>query len=213
MRTLLADHPLVTHKLTMLRDERSNTATFRALADELVTLLAYEATREVRVNEVAVTTPVGTAIGARLAEPAPLIVPVLRAGIGMLDGMTRLLPMASVGFVGMVRDEESLVASTYANRLPADLTGRDTFVLDPMLATGGTLVTVIGLLAARGAASVTAICLLAAPEGLARVEEAFPGEGTPSVRVVTGAVDERLNNKGYIVPGLGDAGDRLFGEI
>jgi uracil phosphoribosyltransferase len=221
MRTLLADHPLVTHKLTLLRDERSNTATFRTLADELVTLLAYEATREVRVTEVTVTTPVGTAIGARLAEPAPLIVPVLRAGIGMLDGMTRLLPMASVGFVGMVRDEESLVASTYANRLPADLTGRDAFVLDPMLATGGTLVTVIGLLADRGAASVTAICLLAAPEGLARVEEAFPGEGTssgtpsgtPSVRVVTGAVDERLNNKGYIVPGLGDAGDRLFGEI
>jgi uracil phosphoribosyltransferase len=213
MRTLLADHPLVTHKLTLLRDERSNTATFRALADELVTLLAYEATREVRVTEVAVTTPVGTAIGARLSEPAPLIVPVLRAGIGMLDGMTRLLPMASVGFVGMVRDEESLVASTYANRLPADLTGRDTFVLDPMLATGGTLVTVIGLLVARGATSVTAICLLASPEGLARVEEAFPGGGTPSVRVVTGAVDERLNNKGYIVPGLGDAGDRLFGEI
>jgi uracil phosphoribosyltransferase len=213
MRTLLADHPLVTHKLTLLRDERSNTATFRALADELVTLLAYEATREVRITEMAVTTPVGTAIGAKLADPAPLIVPVLRAGIGMLDGMTRLLPMASVGFVGMVRDEESLVASTYANRLPADLTGRDTFVLDPMLATGGTLVTVIGLLAARGATSVTAICLLAAPEGLARVEEAFPGEGTPSVRVVTGAVDERLNNKGYIVPGLGDAGDRLFGEI
>ncbi len=216
MRTLLADHPLVTHKLTLLRDARSNTATFRPLADELVTLLAYEATREVRVTEVTVTTPVGAAIGARLSEPVPLIVPVLRAGIGMLDGMTRLLPMASVGFVGMVRDEESLVASTYADRLPADLTGRDAFVLDPMLATGGTLVTVVGMLAARGAASVTAICLLAAPEGLARLEEAFPGEGTatvPAVRVVTGAVDERLNSKGYILPGLGDAGDRLFGEI
>ena len=128
----------------------------------------------------------------------------------MLDGMTRLLPMASVGFVGMVRDEESLVASTYANRLPADLTGREVFVLDPMLATGGTLVTVISMLRDRGAAAVTAICLLAAPEGLARLDEAFPGD---SVRVVTGAVDERLNEKGYIVPGLGDAGDRLFGEI
>jgi uracil phosphoribosyltransferase len=178
-----------------------------------VTLLAYEATREVRVAEVDVTTPVGVATGAKLAQPKPLIVPVLRAGIGMLDGMTRLLPMASVGFVGMVRDEESLVASTYANRLPADLTGREVFVLDPMLATGGTLVTVISMLADRGAASVTAICLLAAPEGLARVEEAFPGDGPPEVRVVTGAVDERLNDKGYIVPGLGDAGDRLFGEI
>jgi uracil phosphoribosyltransferase len=135
---------------------------------------------------------------------------VLRAGIGMLDGMTRLLPMASVGFVGMVRDEESLVASTYANRLPADLSGREVFVLDPMLATGGTLVTVISMLRDRGAAAVTAICLLAAPEGLARLDEAFPGD---FVRVVTGAVDDQLNDKGYIVPGLGDAGDRLFGEI
>jgi len=210
MRTLLADHPLVTHKLTLLRDAGTDTATFRMLADELVTLLAYEATREVRVAEVTVTTPVGTATGAKLVQPSPLIVPVLRAGIGMLDGMTRLLPMASVGFVGMVRDEKSLVASTYANRLPHELTGREVFVLDPMLATGGTLVTVIGMLAERGAGTVTAICLLAAPEGLARVAEAFPGD---DVRVVTGAVDERLNDKGYIVPGLGDAGDRLFGEI
>ena len=210
MRTLLADHPLVTHKLTLLRDAGTDTATFRTLADELVTLLAYEATRDVRVAEVTVTTPVGTATGAKLAQPRPLIVPVLRAGIGMLDGMTRLLPMASVGFVGMVRDEKSLVASTYANRLPQELTGREVFVLDPMLATGGTLVTVIGMLAERGAGTVTAICLLAAPEGLARVAEAFPGD---DVRVVTGAVDERLNDKGYIVPGLGDAGDRLFGEI
>jgi uracil phosphoribosyltransferase len=210
MRTLLADHPLVTHKLTLLRDAATDTATFRILTDELVTLLAYEATREIRAVPAEVTTPVGVALGARLAEPKPLIVPVLRAGIGMLDGMTRLLPMASVGFVGMVRDEESLVASTYANRLPARLDGREVFVLDPMLATGGTLVTVVSMLLDRGAAAVTAVCLLAAPEGMARVEAAFPGD---NVRVVTGAVDDRLNDKGYIVPGLGDAGDRLFGEI
>jgi uracil phosphoribosyltransferase len=210
MRTLLADHPLVTHKLTLLRDSRTDTATFRTLADELVTLLAYEATREIRVASVSVRTPVAVATGARLTAPKPLIVPVLRAGIGMLDGMTRLLPMASVGFVGMVRDEESLVASTYANRLPNRLDGREVFVLDPMLATGGTLVTVISMLRDRGALAVTAICLLAAPEGLARLDEAFPGD---DVRVVTGAVDDRLNDKGYIVPGLGDAGDRLFGEI
>lgn len=210
MRTLLADHPLVTHKLTLLRDAATDTATFRILTDELVTLLAYEATREIRVVPAEVTTPVGVALGARLAEPKPLIVPVLRAGIGMLDGMTRLLPMASVGFVGMVRDEESLVASTYANRLPARLDGREVFVLDPMLATGGTLVTVVSMLLDRGAAAVTAVCLLAAPEGMAHVEAAFPGD---NVRVVTGAVDEQLNDKGYIVPGLGDAGDRLFGEI
>jgi uracil phosphoribosyltransferase len=213
MRTLLADHPLVAHKLTLLRDAATGRAIFRTLADELVTLLAYEATREIRVKEVTVATPVGDAAGAKLEVPRPLIIPVLRAGIGMLDGMTRLLPMADVGFVGMVRDEESLQASTYANRLPADLTGRGVFVLDPMLATGGTLVTVIGMLAERGATEVTAICLLAAPEGLARLDKAFPEGGTPSVRVVTGAVDERLNDKGYIVPGLGDAGDRLFGQI
>jgi uracil phosphoribosyltransferase len=210
MHTLLADHPLVTHKLTLLRDARTDTATFRTLADELVTLLAYEATRKIRTAEVEVTTPVGRATGAQLNDPKPLIVPVLRAGIGMLDGMTRLLPMASVGFVGMVRDEESLVASTYANRLPSDLTGREVFVLDPMLATGGTLVTVISMLLERGADAVTAICLLAAPEGLGRLEATFPGD---TVQVVTGAVDERLNEKGYIVPGLGDAGDRLFGEV
>jgi uracil phosphoribosyltransferase len=210
MRTLLADHPLVLHKLTLLRDARTNSATFRTLADELVTLLAYEATREIRLAAAEITTPVGDTVGALVAEPRPLIVPVLRAGIGMLDGMTRLMPMASVGFVGMVRDEKSLVASTYANRLPARLDGREVFVLDPMLATGGTLVTVISMLRERGAEAVTAICLLAAPEGLARIEEAFPG---PDVRIVTGAVDERLNEKGYIVPGLGDAGDRLFGEV
>ena len=210
MRTLLADHPLVTHKLTLLRDESTDTATFRILTDELVMLLAYEATREIRVTEVSVTTPVGEATGLRLSDPKPLIVPVLRAGIGMLNGMTRLLPVASVGFVGMVRDEESLVASTYANRLPARLDGREVFVLDPMLATGGTLLTVVKELGDRGATAVTAICLLAAPEGLARLDAAFPGD---AVRVITGAIDDKLNDKGYIVPGLGDAGDRLFGEI
>jgi uracil phosphoribosyltransferase len=218
MRTLVVDHPLVTHKLTALRDVASDTATFRSLTAELVTLLAYEATREIRVQPVSVTTPVGVARGVKLARPAPLIVPVLRAGIGMLDGMIRLLPMADVGFVGLRRDEESLIAETYADRLPTDLTDRDTFVLDPMLATGGTLITAISMLVERGAASVTAICLLAAPEGLRRVEQAFADDaaaGAPGIPVVvvTAAVDERLNERGYIVPGLGDAGDRLFGRI
>ena len=213
MQTLVVDHPLVAHKLTALRDATTETATFRRLADELVTLLAYEATREMRVQPTSVRTPVGPADGVKLARPVPLVVPVLRAGIGMLDGMTRLLPMADVGFVGLVRDEESLIASAYADRLPAALAGRDTFVLDPMLATGGTLETVIGMLAERGAASVTAVCLLAAPEGVERLAAAYPdGSGVP-VRVVTATIDERLNERGYIVPGLGDAGDRLFGEI
>ncbi len=213
MRTLVVDHPLVAHKLTALRDAGTEAPTFRRLADELVTLLAYEATREVRVQAVSVKTPIGPAEGIKLARPAPLVVPILRAGIGMLDGMTRLLPTADVGFVGMVRDEESLVASTYADRLPADLTGREAFVLDPMLATGGTLETVIGMLVSRGASMVTAVCLIAAPEGVSRIAAAFPSDEPVPVRVVTGAVDDHLDDRGYIVPGLGDAGDRLFGEI
>lgn len=213
MQTLVIDHPLVAHKLAALRDVRTETATFRRLTDELVTLLAYEATRQVRVQPVTVQTPLGDAAGVRIGSPAPLIVPVLRAGIGMLDGMIRLLPMADVGFVGLVRDEESLVASTYADRLPADLTGREAFVLDPMLATGGTLQTVIAMLAERGVTSVTAISLLAAPEGITRLEKAFGADTGPAVRVVTAAVDDRLDARGYIYPGLGDAGDRLFGEV
>jgi len=213
MQTLVLDHPLIAHKLTTLRDERTEAPTFRRLADELVTLLAYEATREVSVQPVTVRTPVAEAQGVKLARPVPLVVPVLRAGIGMLDGMARLLPTADVGFVGLARDEESLIATTYANRLPADLTDRIVFVLDPMLATGGTLETVINMLAVRGAAGVTAVCLLAAPEGVARLETAFPGDEPLPVRVVTAAMDESLNERGYIVPGLGDAGDRLFGEI
>ena len=213
MQTLVADHPLVAHKLTALRDEATDAPMFRRLTDELVTLLAYEATREITVQPVVVHTPLDEAPGVRLASPPPLVVPVLRAGIGMLDGMTRLLPMADVGFVGLARDEESLVAATYANRLPADLAGREVFVLDPMLATGGTLQTVITMLAERGAASVTAVCLLAAPEGIERVAAAFGDDGPLPVRVVTAALDERLNERGYILPGLGDAGDRLFGQI
>jgi uracil phosphoribosyltransferase len=214
MQTFVADHPLVAHKLTTLRDASTPTHEFRRLADELVTLLAYEATRHLQVDEVDIVTPVTTAKGVKLAGPAPMIVPVLRAGIGMLDGMVRLLPGAAVGFVGLARDEKTLVASTYAERLPADLTGREIFVLDPMLATGGTLEIVIRLLLDRGAAGVTAVCLLAAPEGLERISAAFPPDTTSvPIRVVTGALDIRLNEHGYIVPGLGDAGDRLFGAV
>jgi uracil phosphoribosyltransferase len=214
MQILVADHPLVAHKLTTLRDVRTPTYEFRRLADELVTLLAYEATRHLQVDVVTIETPVTVAEGVRLSEPQPMIVPVLRAGIGMLDGMMRLLPGAEVGFVGMARDEETLVATTYAARISADLTGREIFVLDPMLATGGTLETVIRLVASRGAAGVTAVCLLAAPEGLRRIEAAFPPDETEvPIRIVTAAVDARLNDHGYIVPGLGDAGDRLFGPV
>ena len=210
MRPLVADHPLVAHKLTALRDERTDSPTFRRLADELVTLLAYEATREVRTTSVDILTPVAAATGTRLAAPKPLVVPILRAGLGMLDGMTRLLPTAEVGFLGMIRDEQTLVATTYANRLPDDLTARQCYVLDPMLATGGTLAAAIAFLAERGAGDITAITLLAAPEGVARLEAETTELGVP-LTVVTAALDERLNELGYIVPGLGDAGDRLYG--
>jgi uracil phosphoribosyltransferase len=212
MRIHVADHPLIAHKLTALRDERTDSLTFRRLADELVTLLAYEATRDVRTEAVEVTTPVATTTGVRLAPPKPLVVPILRAGLGMLDGMMRLLPTAEVGFLGMIRDEATLQASTYATRLPDDLSGRQCYVLDPMLATGGTLVAAINFLRDRGADDITAICLLAAPEGLATMEQAFESAGL-SVTVVIAGLDEKLNELGYIVPGLGDAGDRLYGIV
>ena len=210
MRIHVADHPLVAHKLTTLRDERTDSPTFRRLADELVTLLAYEATRDVRVETVTVTTPVADAQGVKLATPKPLVVPILRAGLGMLDGMMRLLPTAEVGFLGMVRNEETLEASTYAERLPDDLSGRQCYVLDPMLATGGTLVAAITFLLERGADDITAICLLVAPEGVERLDKELADVEAP-FRVVTAALDERLDDNGYIVPGLGDAGDRLYG--
>jgi uracil phosphoribosyltransferase len=210
MRTHVVDHPLVAHKLTALRDQDTDSPTFRRLADELVTLLAYEATRDVRVAPSTIRTPVASTTGVKLATPKPLVVPILRAGLGMLDGMMRLLPTAEVGFLGMVRNEETLEAATYAERLPEDLSGRQCYVLDPMLATGGTLAAAIRFLTDRGADHITAICLLAAPEGCARLERDLEGLDVP-VTVVTAALDERLNEKGYIVPGLGDAGDRLYG--
>ena len=209
MRLHVVDHPLVAHKLTVLRDERTASPTFRLLVDELVTLLAYEATRDVRTEPTVIQTPVTQTTGTKIADPRPLVVPILRAGLGMLEGMTRLLPTAEVGFLGMQRDEETLEAITYANRLPDDLSGRQCFLLDPMLATGGTLVAAIDFLFDRGARDVTAVCLLAAPEGLKVLEEAVGDRG--DVTVVVASVDERLNENAYIVPGLGDAGDRIFG--
>ena len=189
MRVHIADHQLISHKLTYLRDKRTDSPTFRRLADQLVTLLAYEATRDVRVNAVDINTPVGPTSGVKLSTPRPLVVPILRAGLGMLEGLMRLLP---------------------TERLPEDLSGRQCYVLDPMLATGGTLAAAIEFLTDRGADDITAICLLAAPEGIARMEKELKDLSVP-VTLVTAAIDEKLNEKGYIVPGLGDAGDRLYG--
>jgi uracil phosphoribosyltransferase len=176
-----------------------------------MTLLAYEATRNVRTEVVTVQTPVAETQGLAISTPRPLVVPILRAGLGMLEGMVKLVPTAEVGFLGMVRDEETLQPTTYAERLPDDLSGRQCFVLDPMLATGGSLIAAIDFLFARGAEDVTAVCLIAAPEGLAAVEAAMAGRG--DVTIVLGAVDEKLNELGFIVPGLGDAGDRLYGLV
>ena len=208
MRVHIADHPLITHKLTILRDKNTPSPVFRQLVEELVTLLAYEATREVRVDKIQVETPVAITDGVRLSRPRPLVVPVLRAGLGMLEGMVKLLPTAEVGFLGIKRNEETLQPFTYAERLPHDLTGRQIYIIDPMLATGGTLIDSINYVWERGATDVTCVCLLGAPEGLAAVEAAVQGK---DVKVVLGALDEKLNEKGYIVPGLGDAGDRLYG--
>jgi uracil phosphoribosyltransferase len=212
MQVHVADHPLISHKLTLLRDQNTDSPTFRRLADELVTLLAYEATRDVRVIDVDVTTPVAKTRGVRLSEPRPLVVPILRAGLGMLEGMQRLIPTAEVGFLGMVRNEETLEAVTYAERLPEDLTGRQCYVLDPMLATGGSLAMAIDFLIQRGADHIIAITLLAAPEGIARLKADLAAVDVP-VTLVTAGLDEKLNELGYIVPGLGDAGDRLYGVV
>ena len=211
MRLHVADHPLIDHKLSVLRDQGTPSAVFRQLVDELVTLLAYEATRDVRTEEVEITPPVALAHCRRLAEPRPIVVPILRAGLGMLEGMTRLLPTAEVGFLGMRRDDDTLEVETYANRLPDDISGRQCFIIDPMLATGHTLVAAVEYLLGRGARDVTAICLIAAPEGI-RALEASVGRRA-DVTVVTAAQDDRLNEHAYIVPGLGDAGDRLYGIV
>ena len=210
MRVHVADHPLITHKLTVLRDKTTPSPVFRALTEELVTLLAYEATRGVTVEEITIHTPVTETVGVKISEPRPLVVPILRAGLGMLEGMVKLLPTAEVGFLGMVRNEETLQPDVYAERLPDDLSNRQCFVLDPMLATGGSLGAAIDFLFRRGAQDVTAICILGAPEGVAAIEKQVAGR---DVTLVLGAMDERLNEKGYIVPGLGDAGDRLYGTV
>lgn len=209
MKTLIIDHPLVSAKLTTLRDKNTDTPTFRKLVEELVTLLSYEATRHLLVEETEVETPITKTKGFVIAKPKPIVVPILRAGLGMLDGMMRILPGAEVGFLGMVRDETTLQPTTYAERIPGEIKNRQVFVLDPMLATGGTLVAAIKLLIDRGARDVVAICLLAAPEGIKRVENAFGSD--VNVTVVCAGLDEKLNDVGYIVPGLGDAGDRLYG--
>lgn len=205
MDVRVVDHPLAAARLTTLRDEATGNAAFRSALRDLTLMLVYEATRDAAREDVEVRTPIAVTTGSRLARP-PLLVPVLRAGLGMVDQAHALIPEAQVGFVGVARDEETHQPTPYLESLPADLSTQPVFVLDPMLATGGSLAHTVGLLQARGAVDITAICVVVAPEGVATLERA-----APDMRLFTATIDERLDEAAYIVPGLGDAGDRQFG--
>ncbi len=203
----MVDHPLAAARLTALRDERTDPSAFRAALRELSALLVYEATRGLAVDRIQVSTPLTVTKGTRIANP-PLLVPVLRAGLGMADAALGLLPESSMGFVGLARDEETFQPRAYLESLPEDLTGRPVLVLDPMVATGGSLVHCCRLITDRGCEDITVVCVLAAPEGVRRLEQS----GLP-LRLVTASIDEKLNDVAFIVPGLGDAGDRQFGGM
>jgi uracil phosphoribosyltransferase len=199
-------HPLVRHKLGLLRDVRTDTEMFRRLVNELTLLLTYEATTEMDLEEVDVETPLEWTKGQRIPGKKVAVCPILRAGVGMLDGVLSLIPVARVGFIGLYRNEETLEPVEYYVKLPADIADRDVLVLDPMLATGNSTAAAVSTLKDAGAQTITVIALIAAPEGIAHV-----GQMHPDVRIVVASIDSHLNEKGYIVPGLGDAGDRLYG--
>ena len=200
------DHPLIQHKLSLIRDENTGSKEFRELVEEVAMLMAYEVTRDFPLQEVEVKTPVALAKTKVIAGRKVGLIPILRAGLGMVDGMLRLIPAAKVGHVGLYRDPETLSPVEYYCKLPNDLTERDLIVIDPMLATGGSAAAAITFLKDRGAKNIKLMCLIAAPEGIKTVQSAHP-----DVDIFLAAVDERLNDHGYIIPGLGDAGDRLFG--
>ena len=199
-------HPLIQHKLAYIRDKNTGSKYFRELVEEVAMLMAYEVTRDIQVEEVEIETPICTTKCKVLAGKKMAIVPILRAGLGMVDGMLKLIPAAKVGHIGMYRDEETLQPVEYFCKLPQDINERDVIVTDPMLATGGSAIDAISALKKRGAINIRLMCLIAAPEGLKAVTDAHP-----DVDIYVASIDERLNEKGYIVPGLGDAGDRLFG--
>jgi len=205
MDVRVVDHPLAAARLTTLRDERTDNAAFRGALRDITHMLVYEATRDAPREEVSIRTPLCDTIGSRLANP-PLLVPVLRAGLGMVDQAHALIPEARVGFVGVARDESTREPVPYLESLPADLRTQPVMVLDPMLATGGSMAYTIGLLRSRGAVDITVVCVVCAPEGVAALEKA-----APQARLFTAAVDDGLNDVAFIVPGLGNAGDRQFG--
>ena len=205
MHITVVNHPLAASRLTIMRDERSNNAAFRAALADLGAMLIYEASRDLEVETFDTATPVGTAEGSRLKTP-PIIVPIIRAGLGMVDPALSMIPDAQVGFIGMARDEKTHEPVPYLEALPHDLSGQPVFLVDPMLATGGSLIHAIDLLVERGADDITCVCMVSAQPGVDRLE----AHGGP-VRLVTATIDPELNADAYIVPGLGDAGDRLYG--
>ncbi|NJE64194.1 uracil phosphoribosyltransferase [Enterococcus durans] len=200
------DHPLIQHKLTIIRDKDCGTKVFREVVDEIAMLMAYEVSRDMPLEYVVIETPITKSTQKTLSGKKVAIIPILRAGIGMVDGILELIPAAKVGHIGLYRDEETLEPHEYFVKLPEDIDVRQLFVVDPMLATGGSAIMAIDALKERGASNIKFVCLVAAPEGVKALQEAHP-----DIDIYTAALDEKLNEHGYIVPGLGDAGDRLFG--
>ena len=199
-------HPLIQHKLSILRREDTSTKDFRELVNEIAMLMGYEVSRDLPLEEVEIQTPITKTTQKQLSGKKLAIVPILRAGIGMVDGLLSLVPAAKVGHIGMYRDEETLEPVEYLVKLPEDIDQRQIFVVDPMLATGGSAILAVDSLKKRGAANIKFVCLVAAPEGVKKLQDAHP-----DIDIYTASLDEKLNENGYIVPGLGDAGDRLFG--
>ena len=206
LKVHIIDHPLIQHKLTLIRDQSTGPKEFRELMDEIAMLMAYEITRDLPLEDVEIQTPVTKCRSKVLAGKKLGVVPILRAGLGMINGFLRLMPAAKVGHIGLYRDPETLLPVEYYCKLPTDLEERDFVLIDPMLATGGSLVAAITLLKQKGVKNIKVLCLVAAPEGVKLTNQEHP-----DVEVYTAAVDDRLNDHGYIVPGLGDAGDRIFG--
>lgn len=203
---ILVEHPLISHKLTFIRDENTSKKEFKELIDEVAMLMAYEITRDFPLEEVTIRTPICETKSYILSGKKVVLVPILRAGLGMVDGILKLIPSARVGHIGLYRDEETLKPVSYYFKIPSDTDNRDFILIDPMLATGGSAAAAVDMLKKSGAKSIKFMCLIAAPEGLKRLCDAHP-----DVKVYTAALDKKLNEKGYIVPGLGDAGDRIFG--
>ena len=206
MSTMIMNHPLVQHKVSLLRNKNTGTKEFKELVSELATLLCYEATRDLPTEEVAIETPVAIAKTRMLSGRKLALVPILRAGLGMVDGMLNVIPAAKVGHIGLYRDPETLRPVEYYCKLPSDISERDIFVLDPMLATGGSASDAVGQIKKRGGQNIKLLCIIAAPEGVEKMNADHP-----DVEIYCCALDEKLNEHGYIVPGLGDAGDRIFG--